>query len=130
MPVSPRIQGAILLLTGLSLALSAGTPERERTLRGAAQRIGAGTVQSFITLDPKGAPVALGVTLSAGALEQLPRSPNTLSRCFDLDGNGRHMRHECIGDEERILDVPPDPAAKLPFRWISVNWNAHGHIPP
>jgi hypothetical protein len=97
---------------------------------GRPQKIGAGTVQSFLTLDRSGAPLALGVALSSGALKQLPQSPNTVSRCFDLDGNGRHTLHECIGDEERILDVPGDLGAKLPFRWISVNWNAHGHIPP
>jgi hypothetical protein len=123
------IQGCIAILTGLSL-LTAATTERERTLRGAAQRIGAGTVQSFLTVDSNGAPVTLGVTLAAGALEQLPSSPNRVSRCFDLDGNGRHTGHECIGDEERILDLPTAQDAKLPFRWISVNWNAHGHIPP
>ena len=129
-PVFPRPQVAILLLTGLSLALSAGTSERERTLRGSARRIGAGTVQSFLTLDSWGVPIALGVALGAGALEQLPQSPNTVSRCFDLDGNGAHTGHECIGDEERILEVPAAAGTELPFRWISVNWNAHGHIPP
>lgn len=128
--VSPRLQVAILLLTGLSLVLSAGTSRRERTVRGSAQGIGGGTVQSFLTLDPQGAPVALGVALTAGSLEQLPRSPNTVSRCFDLDQNGRHTQHECIGDEERILEVPAADETELPFRWISVNWNAHGHIPP
>jgi hypothetical protein len=128
---SPRVLGAIALLTGLSLALSAETTsDRGRSHLGLREKIGAGTVQSFLTLDPSGAPIALGVTLSSGALEQLPQSPNTVSRCFDLDGNGRHTLHECIGDEERILDIPEDLGAKLPFRWISVNWNAHGHIPP
>jgi hypothetical protein len=65
--------------------------------------------------------------MSAGALEQLPPVPNTVSRCFDLDGNGRYTGHECHGDEERILDVPADSSGKLPFRWISVNWNPAGH---
>ncbi len=55
------------------------------------------------------------------------RSRNTVSRCFDLDGNGRHTGHECHGDEERILDVPADSSAGLPFRWIQVNWNPAGH---
>jgi hypothetical protein len=32
-----------------------------------------------------------------------------------------------MGDEERILDVPVDSTAGLPFRWISVNWNPTGH---
>jgi hypothetical protein len=65
--------------------------------------------------------------MSAAALEQLPPVPNTVSRCFDLDGDGRHTQHECIGDEEWILDVPVDSSAGLPFRWIQVNWNPAGH---
>jgi hypothetical protein len=132
LPVIPsaRVQGTIALLTGASLVLSAETTGDARTHLGRVEKIGAGTVQSFLTVDSNGAPVALGVTLSAGALERLPPTPNTVSRCFDLDGNARHTGHECIGDEERILDVPAGQAAKLPFRWISVNWNAHGHIPP
>jgi hypothetical protein len=128
--LSARVQGPVALLTGASLVLSAGTTSDGRTHLGRAEKVGAGTVQSFLTVNSKGAPVALGVTLSSGALEQLPQAPNTVSRCFDLDGNGRHTGHECIGDEERILDVPAEIAAKIPFRWISVNWNAHGHIPP
>ncbi len=78
--------------------------------------MGAGTVQSFVTLDAGGAPGAIGVTLSPGALEQLPPMPNTVSRCFDLDGDGRHIGHECIGDEGadpgrsgRFLDRTPVP---------------------
>jgi hypothetical protein len=50
-----------------------------------------------------------------------------LSRCFDLDGNGKHTGHECLGDEKRILDVPVDSSAGLPFRRIQINWNPAGH---
>jgi hypothetical protein len=125
--LSPLALGVAALLTGVGLALSAEVTGHERTLRGQVEKMGAGTVQSFVTLDPGGTPTAIGVTMSAGALEQLPPVPNTLSRCFDLDGNGKHTGHECHGDEERILDVPVDSSAGLPFRWISVNWNPAGH---
>jgi hypothetical protein len=125
--IPPRALGLVALLAGLGLALSAEAPGHERTVRGEAEKMGAGTVQSFVTLDPSNAPIAIGVTLSAGALEQLPAVPNTVSRCFDLDGNGRHTGHECMGDDERILDVPVDSTAGLPFRWIAVNWNPAGH---
>jgi hypothetical protein len=125
--VSPRVLGPIALLIGFGLALSAATVSRAHTFLGKAEEIGAGTVQSFVTLDPSGAPVAIGVALSAGALEQLPPVPNTVSRCFDLDGNGKHTGHECLGDEERILNVPVDASAGLPFGWIQVNWNPAGH---
>jgi hypothetical protein len=122
--------GAVAALAGVSLAVSAGVTGSEQTLRGKAQRIGAGTVQSFVSLDRQGAPLTLGVTISAGALDQLPQTPNTVSRCYDLDGNGNHTGHECIGDLERVLDVPVDSSAGLPFKWITVNWNAAGHPAP
>jgi hypothetical protein len=125
--VPPPVLGAAALLVGLGLARSAETTSLEHTLRGRAEKIGAGTVQSYVTLEQSGAPRAIGVTLSPGALEQLPPVPNTVSRCFDLDGNGKHTGHECLGDEERILDVPVDSSAGLPFRWIQVNWNPAGH---
>ena len=73
--VPPRAVGLVGLLAGLGLALSAEAPRRERTVRGEVEKMGAGTVQSFVTLDPSDAPIAIGVTLSAGALEQLPPVP-------------------------------------------------------
>jgi hypothetical protein len=128
--ISLRIVGAGAALVGLVLALSAGMKENERTLRGRAERIGGGTVQSFVTLNAKGAPTSAGVTISVAALQQLPATPNTVSRCYDLDGDGKHTGHECIGDLERILDVPVDSSTGLPFKWITVNWNAAGHPAP
>jgi hypothetical protein len=128
--LSPRNLGVAALLIGLGLAVSAANTGLERTLLGRVEGIGAGTVQSFVRLDRKGAPLAVGVTMSAGALEQLPETPNTESRCYDLDGNGKHTGHECIGDVQRVLDVPVDSSAALPFTWITVNWNAGGHPAP
>ena len=125
--LSPRAFGIAGLLTGLGLAVSAGTGRHERTLRGRVEQMGGGRIQSFVTLDQSGAPTAIGVTLTAGALEQLPPVPNTVSRCFDLDGSGKYTGHECLGDEERILDVPVDSSTGLTFRWIQVNWNPAGH---
>jgi hypothetical protein len=128
--LSLRGLAAAALLAGLGLALSAESRGAERILRGGVANLGAGTIQSFLQLDRTGAPLAMGVTLSAGALEQLPQVPNTVSRCFDLDGDGRHTGPECMGDEERILDLPGGASAKLPFGWIMVNWNPAGHHAP
>jgi hypothetical protein len=124
---SRRILTSVVALLGLGFAVSGAAPDRDRTILGRSERLGAGTVQSFVTLDRAGAPVAIGVTLSAGALEQLPPAPNAVSRCYDLDGDGKYTGHECHGDEERILDVPADSPAQLPFRWIQLNWNPAGH---
>jgi hypothetical protein len=121
--------GTASLLVGLGVVLSAEAGSRERTVAGEPQAMGAGTVQTFVRSDSTGAPVAVGVRLSVGALEQLPVSPNTTSRCFDVDGNGTHSSHECMGDEERILEVPTGTAS-LPFGWVMVNWNPAGHHAP
>ncbi|MEO7136731.1 MAG: hypothetical protein ABI037_03350 [Gemmatimonadales bacterium] len=45
----------------------------------------------------------MAVTMSAGALEQLPPRPNRVSRYYDLDGDGRLAGHECIGIPEGEL---------------------------
>jgi hypothetical protein len=127
--LSPRNLGLAAVVTGLGFAISAAVTT-EQMLRGRVEKLGGGTAQSFVRLDPRGAPLEIGVTLSAGALSGLPPKPNTVSRCYDLDGNGQHTGHECIGDVERILDVPVDSSAGLPFKWITVNWNAAGHPAP
>ena len=135
---SPGILGSFAIFVGYGFALSTRAPSHytetgkvhERTIRGKAESLGAGTVQSFVTTSLEGAPVAVGVRMSPGALKQLPESPNTVSRCFDMDGNGSHTGHECIGDLERILDVPLPASSGLPFKWITVNWNAGGHPAP
>jgi len=127
--LSQRNLGVAAVLA-FGLFVSAAVNGKEQTIRGRVEKIGSGTVQSFVTLDPSGAPTIIGVEISAGALEELPPVPNTVSRCYDLDGNGKHTGHECIGDVERILDVPVDSSAGLPFKWITVNWNAAGHPAP
>ncbi|HET6796845.1 MAG TPA: hypothetical protein VFH40_06760 [Gemmatimonadales bacterium] len=125
--LSPRGLGVAGLLAGIGLAVTAEGRGHERTLQGQSVKLGGGTIQSFVTLDPAGVPLAIGVTLSAKALEQLPAAPNSVSRCFDLNADGKYTGHECHGDEERILNVPVDSSAGLPFRWIQVNWNPTGH---
>jgi hypothetical protein len=127
--LSRRNLGVAVVLA-FGLFVSAAVKGKEQTIRGRVEKMGSGTVQSFVTLDASGAPTSIGVEISAGALEELPPVPNTVSRCYDLDGNGKHTGHECIGDVERILDVPVDSSAGLPFKWITVNWNAAGHPAP
>ncbi|HEX2249534.1 MAG TPA: hypothetical protein VHH32_04250 [Gemmatimonadales bacterium] len=128
--LSPRVLGSVAVFTTLGVGLSAESTDGGHTLRGRVERMGAGTVQSFLRTNAAGAPIALGVTLSPRALDQLPPRPNTVSRCFDMNGDRKHTGHECIGDEERILDVPVNAASGLPFKWITVNWNPAGHPAP
>ena len=115
---------------GLVILLAAWAPWRARSYLGPEQAIGGGTARPFVTFASDGAPTAVGVRLSAGALDGLPAAHNTHSRCFDVDGNGSHDAHECIGDEERVLELPAGlwRDTGLPFKWITLNWNADGHL--
>jgi hypothetical protein len=131
-PAARRLAPLAVIAVGLVVVLSAWAPWRSRTYLGAVQAIGGGTVQAYVTFRADGAPAAVGVRLSAGALEQLPRAKNTHSRCFDLDADGTHTGHECIGDEERVFELPAGlwRDGRIPFKWITVNWNPEGHPAP
>ncbi len=135
MPVlapSRQTVASLLVAMGLVALLASWAPEGPRTYTGSTAVIGKGQIQSYVVLTPSGVPAAVGVNLTEGALEQLPVHKNRRSRCFDLNGDATIAASECLGDEERILQLPDDIVARaqLPFRWISVNWNAEGHHPP
>jgi hypothetical protein len=129
---SRRAGASLIVAAGLVALLASWAPEGSRTYTGSTAVIGNGQVQSYVVLTPTGAPAAVGVSLTEGALEQLPVHKNSRSRCFDLNGDAIIAASECVGDEERILQLPDDIVARaqLPFEWISVNWNAEGHHPP
>jgi hypothetical protein len=100
---------------------------------GAPVDMGHGTVRTYLAFDAAGKPMELGVLMSADALEGLPAGHSRSGRCFDLNGNGRiDESGECEGDYEYVLAMPRVIADRwdIPFQWVGVNWNAHGHIPP
>ena len=103
------------------------------TVQTEGQKLGDGVAQVYAELDAEGAPRALGVSFDPGMLEGLPTMPNTWSRCFDKNGNGRIDEHgECNGDYELRFALPPEVTqhANTPFKWVSVNWNPMGHPAP
>src|SRR5215216_3649249 len=135
MPVlTPRRRSlaSLIVAAGLIALLASWAPEHSGTYIGSAAVIGKGRLESYVVLTAAGAPAALGVHLTEGALQQLPVHKNRRSRCFDLNSDASIAASECVGDEERILQLPAEIVgrAQLPFRWISVNWNAEGHHPP
>ncbi|RPH53798.1 MAG: hypothetical protein EHM84_03125, partial [Lysobacterales bacterium] len=96
------------------------------------QKVGNGWARAYVALGANGSPLALGVSLDKDALAGLPKEPNLTSRCFDKNGNGKMDEHECLGDYAFIFALPEGEAARAvaPFRWVSLNWNPHGHIAP
>ena len=96
------------------------------------QKLGKGKAWVYVAVDANGAPLALGVSLDKGALDDLPQHPNATSRCFDKNGNGKMDAGECLGDYELIFVLPQGEAAKAvsPFKWVALNWNPHGHGEP
>jgi hypothetical protein len=102
-----------LLISSAALALviiaSAGcstsnTNDLGGTFYGAAQNLGQGTVRSWVTLDNSGTPQAMGLRLTAAALNGLPAAMS-----------------------ETVVPVPTQGPA--PFDHIAIDWNPQGHEP-
>jgi hypothetical protein len=103
------------------------------TVYSEARRLGDGFAQVYAELDGEGAPQVIGVSFDQGMLQGLPEMPNTWSRCFDKNGNGRIDAHgECNGDYELRFALPQELAKRgtTPFSWVGVNFNPMGHPPP
>jgi len=109
-----------------------GSAPRAATLFGEAHTLGNGSARTYAILRDNGSPAAIGISFKAALLDGLPPEQNRTSRCFDLDKNGRINDHgECEGDYELRLALPAALAARadVPFRWVGMNWNPHGHPP-
>lgn len=119
---------AAAILGAVGLAGCAAGP-----MTGAPASLGNGSVASYAEIDAGGAPKAIGVRFSAGALDNLPTAHSDGHRCFDANGDGRiDLATECAAWHERVLPLPSELArrADMPFKWVLLNWNPHGHVPP
>lgn len=120
--------GASVAVTGCG----AGNEVTNRTL-GWSVALGNGTVSSYAEIDASGTPAAIGVLYSADALEGLPPEPSDHHRCFDRDGDGVvENETECLSTHEVVIPLPAALAnrADIPFKWVFLNWNPVGHMPP
>jgi hypothetical protein len=100
---------------------------------GAMSTLGNGTVHSFAEFDASGAPRVLGIAFSAQALDGLPASGSDQHHCVDRNRDGIvDAATECLAQYELVLPLPDAVArrADIPFKWVLLNWNPHGHIPP
>jgi hypothetical protein len=99
---------------------------------GWAASIGNGSATSYAEFDKQGAPKSIGVVFSATALEGLPAASDH-HRCHARTKDGMiDGSTKCQQTVERVLPLP-DVAARrsdMPFKWVLLNWNHIGHIPP
>lgn len=125
-----RLSGFLMMVIGFGAAFAAG-PAGADTVFGESRQMGNGTIKPYAMLEG-GAPTTVGLVFTASALEGLPERPNRTSRCFDKDQDGRiNDEGECDGDYELRLPMPDAVAgrADMPFQWVGMNWNPHGHPP-
>jgi len=119
-----------LLLTASGSAAPGAAADRVLGWRAA---LGKGEVASFAELRENGAPRAVGIMISADALASLPSEHSDGHQCFDRDGDGVTARPaECFETHEFVIPLPDTVSRRddVPFKWVLLNWNLHGHAPP
>lgn len=124
--------GNTIMVVGAACVVAA-VPAQAETAYSQAWALGDGFAQLYAEFADDGAPQTLGIRFAEEMLDNLPAAPNTYSRCFDKDGDGKiAAKGECNGDYELIFMVSDDwaGASKLPFKWATVNWNPEGHPDP
>lgn len=122
----------VFALTATLSGLPTGVWAKTRTYYGEPEALGKGTARTYVSLDAKGAPIAIGVIFPKTLLEGLPAKRNHTSRCFDKNGNGKMDENgECEGDYEVRLSLPTALANRpdLIVKWVGLNWNPEGHDP-
>jgi hypothetical protein len=124
------VAGIALGWTAAGNAAPAHAPDR---VPGWQVKLGNGEATSFAQFQPNGAPEVIGLSMSAEALATLPSDPSDRHHCVDRDGDGA-VAHatECVHTHEFVIPLPDSVAQRndIPFKWVLLNWNAHGHVPP
>lgn len=128
--------GWVVLLGGVVMAFSgcseALVVEISETQFGARSELGNGTVSSYVKFDGSGKPLAIGLTFSADAFDDLP-SGSDFHHCFDRNEDGVvDPDTECLVGHEWVIPLPSRASGRsdIPFKWALLNWNPQGHIPP
>lgn len=123
---------AAVILTGCAL-LGRGPDAPPVRHLGAQTELGRGTVSSYAEVNRQGEPTAIGIVFSPTALDGLPAGGSDLHHCFDRNRDGMvdHMT-ECLHTFEHVIPLPDAVTRRgdVPFKWVLLNWNPSGHIPP
>jgi len=99
---------------------------------GAPADLGDGNAAAYAEFDAAGAPTAIGLSISARALDNLPAAMSDGHHCHVANGDALDVDKHCTHWHERVLPLPSEASrrADIPFRWVLLNWNPRGHIPP
>lgn len=115
---------ALILVTPRKGADSAAAASVTRLVRldGLAQKVGNGTARTFIVVDEQNpdVPVEVGVALSEGAMEGLPK-PMAMNHAASAGGEHLDMHNW-------LLDLPSKNPT--PYKFVQFGWNPKGHEPP
>ena len=117
------------LLTSCASMAPVANSER---VRGWELPLGQGSVASYADVRADGTPIAIGVAWTASALDGLPAASNQ-HRCHGRDPTGAvGPDSRCQETVEHVIPLPDVVArrADVPFKWVLLNWNHMGHIPP
>jgi len=130
-----RILGVLVAspLLVFTVSVSGAADEPADRLTGWRVNLGSGEVSSFAEVRESGEPRAIGVVISAGALAGLPTELSDRHHCADRNGDGVITRPaECSDTHEFVIPLPDAVALRgdVPFKWVLLNWNPVGHIPP
>ncbi len=128
--VTTLLVAALLTLSGCA-SLREGSALSARAL-GRQEPLGKGTVATYAEFDSKGAPTAIGVVWSGTALDGLPTGSDS-HHCFPRTKDGAlDVETKCENTFEHAIPLPDAVArrADVPFKWVLLNWNPTGHIPP
>lgn len=123
---------ATVFLFGCASMKSPTDGSSDRVL-GAVSRLGDGTVSSYLEINDSEAPAVIGVVFSATALDGLPTDGSDRHHCYDRNDNGIvDHASECLEAYELVIPLPDMVARRsdVPFKWVLLNWNPVGHIPP
>ena len=131
-----RLRTVPLFCTILAISACSDKNQGEKPtgrLLGANSSVGKGTVSSYAEFDGKGVPKAIGIVFPASALEDLPAASSDGHHCYDRNKDGNiDPDTECLATHEWVIALPSEAArrAEIPVKWVGLNWNPSGHIPP